>query len=291
LVGRVFREFSVTLAFAIAVSTAVSLTLTPMICAHFLRKPPSPNATWFDRAVERVLGVMVRFYARSLAVVLDYRALTLRFLAAVMAISAMLYARTPKGYFPQDDTGLIWGGTQASTEVSFAAMYDLQQKAQAIVRDDPAVANVGSSIGASGWNASVHRGNMFISLKPLAERQPMTAQAVANRLRLKTADIPGLRVFFFAMQDVRAGGRQSDSSYQLTLWDANYPELLAWAPRVLAKIQSLPGLVDISNDREQGGLQVNVTIDRIAASRLGVRVQDISNALTNAYSHRPISTP
>jgi hydrophobe/amphiphile efflux-1 (HAE1) family protein len=290
LVGRVFREFSVTLAFAIAVSTAVSLTLTPMICAHFVRKPPSPDATWFDRAVERVLGVMVRFYARSLAVVLDYRALTLLVLAAVMAISAMLYARTPKGYFPQDDTGLVWGGTQASTEVSFAAMYELQQKAQAIVRDDPAVANVGSSIGASGWNASVNRGNLFISLKPLAERGHMSAQAVANRLRQKTADIPGLRVFFFAMQDVRTGGRQSDSSYQFTLWDANYAELLEWAPRVTAKIQTLPGLVDVSTDREQGGLQVNIAIDRTSASRLGVRVQDISNALNNAYSQRQIST-
>jgi multidrug efflux pump len=169
-------------------------------------------------------------------------------------------------------------------------MYELQQKAEAIVRGDSAVANVGSSIGASGWNASVNRGNMFISLKPLAERDHLSAQAVANRLRLKTADIPGLRVFFFAMQDVRAGGRQSDSSYQLTLWDANYGELLAWAPRVLAKIQTLPGLVDVSTDREQGGLQVNVAIDRIAASRLGVRVQDISNALNNAYSQRQIST-
>jgi hydrophobe/amphiphile efflux-1 (HAE1) family protein len=290
LVGRVFREFSVTLAFAIAVSTAVSLTLTPMICAHFLRKPPSPDATWFDRAVERVLAAMVRFYARSLAVVLDHRALTLLVLAAVMAISAMLYARAPKGYFPQDDTGLIWGGTQASTEVSFAAMYELQQKAQAIVRDDPAVANVGSSIGASGWNASVNRGNLFISLKPLAERGHMSAQTVANRLRQKTTDIPGLRVYFFAMQDVRTGGRQSDSSYQFTLWDANYAELLDWAPRVLAKIQTLPGLVDVSTDREQGGLQVDVAIDRTAASRLGVRVQDIANALNNAYSQRQIST-
>ena len=290
VVGRIFREFSVTLAFAIAVSTAVSLTLTPMICAHFVRNPPSPDATWLDRLVERVLGVMVRAYARSLAVVLDHRALTLLVMAATLTVTAILYVRTPKGYFPQDDTGLIWGGTQASTEVSFQAMYDLQQKADAIVRADPAVANVGSSIGTSGWSPSVNRGSLFIALKPLAERGGLTAQAVATRLRLKTANIPGLRTFFYPMQDVRVGGRSADSSYQYTLWDTDYQELLSWAPRVLAKIQTVPGLVDVSTDREQGGLQVNVTIDRVAASRMGVRVQDITNALNNAYAQRQIST-
>src|SRR5438034_1062861 len=163
LVGRVFREFSVTLAFAIAVSTAVSLTLTPMICAGFVRKPLSPDGTWLDRAVERVLGAMVRFYGRSLGAVLGHRALTLLIMAAIMAITVMLYVRTPKGFFPLDDTGLIYGGTQASTEVSFSAMYDLQQKAEAVVRADPAVVNVRSSIGTTGWNASVNRGNLVIS--------------------------------------------------------------------------------------------------------------------------------
>ena len=290
LVGRVFREFSVTLAFAIAISTAVSLTVTPMICAHFVRKPPSPHATWLDRTVERVLGAMVHFYGRSLGAVLGHRALMLLVMGATLAITGMLYVRTPKGFFPLDDTGLIYGGTQASTEVSFPAMYDLQQKAEAIVRADPAVANVGSSIGTTGWNASVNRGNLFIGLKPPAERAGLNSQAVANRLRQKTADIPGLRVFFFPMQDVRVGGRQSDSTYQFTLWDTNYNELVAWAPRVLAKIQTLPGLVDVSTDRDQGGLQVKVTIDRTAASRLGVRVQDIANALNDSYAQRQVST-
>ncbi len=289
VIGRVFREFSVTLAFAIIVSTVVSLTVTPMICAHFVKKPPSPDATWFDRAVEAVLNWMVRLYARSLAAVLDYRALTLIVMAGTIAITAILYVRTPKGYFPQDDTGLIYGGTQASTEVSFEAMYELQQKAEAIVRADPAVAGVGSSIGSSGFNASVNRGNLFISLKPLSERG-VTSPQVAARLRPKAGNIPGLRTFFNPMQDVRVGGRQSDSSFQFTLWDPDYQELIAWAPRVLAAIQTVPGLVDVSTDREQGGLQVNVAIDRIAASRLGVRIQDIYNALNNAYAQRQIST-
>jgi hydrophobe/amphiphile efflux-1 (HAE1) family protein len=290
LVGRIFREFSVTLAFAIAVSTAVSLTVTPMICAHFVRKPPSPDATWLDRAVEWVMSLMVRGYAKSLAAVLHHQGLMLLIVIATLAITVMLYVRTPKGYFPQDDTGLIWCSTQASTEISFQAMYDLQQKAEALVRADPAIANVGSSIGSLGFTASVNRGSLFIALKPLAERGGLSAQAVANRLRQKTADIPGLRLYFFPMQDVRVGGRQSDAAYQYTLWDANYQELLAWAPRVFEKIQSLPELIDVSIDREQGGLQVNVSIDRIAAARLGVRVQDIANALNNAYSQRQIST-
>jgi multidrug efflux pump subunit AcrB len=260
-----------------------------MICAHFVRKPPSPDATWLDRIVERVMGLMVRAYARSLGVVLEHRALTLFVLAAVMAVTVMLYIRTPKGFFPSDDTGLVFGGTQASAEISFPAMYELQQKAEAIVRADPAVANLGSSIGASYFTPSVNRGTMFISLKPLAERG-VTTQTVITRLRQKTADIPGLRVYFFAMQDVRVGGRQADSTYQFTLWDTDYQELVRLAPRVFETIQRVPGLVDVSTDRETGGLQVNVSIDRTAASRLGVRVQDIANALNNAYAQRQVST-
>src|SRR6266480_5214266 len=163
LVGRVFREFSVTLCFAIAVSTIVSLTVTPMICAHFVTKPPSKTATWFDRTVERAMAWLIDGYAWSLRAVLGHRALMLLVMGATLAITVMLYVRTPKGFFPLDDTGLIYGVTQASTEVSFSAMYDLQQKAEAVVRADPAVADVGSSIGTSGWNASVNRGNLFIS--------------------------------------------------------------------------------------------------------------------------------
>jgi hydrophobe/amphiphile efflux-1 (HAE1) family protein len=290
LIGRVFREFSVTLAFAIAVSTAVSLTVTPMICAYFVRKPPSPDATWLDRWVERVLRLTVRGYARSLTAVLNHRGLTLLVMAATIAITVILFVRTPKGFFPLDDTGLIYGGTQASTEISFQAMYDLQQKAEAVVRSDPAVASIASSLGSSGWSPSVNRGTLFISLKPLEERGGTTTPAVVARLRQKTANIPGLRTFFFPMQDVRVGGRQSDSTYQFTLWDTDYGELVAWAPRVQAAIEKVPGLVDVSSDREQGGLQVNVSIDRTAASRLGVRVQDVANALNNAYAQRQVST-
>ena len=158
------------------------------------------------------------------------------------------------------------------------------------MRSDPAVASIASSLGSTGWSPSVNRGTLFISLKPLEERGGTTTPAVVARLREKTANIPGLRTFFFPMQDVRVGGRQSDSTYQFTLWDTDYSELVAWAPRVQAAIEKVPGLVDVSSDREQGGLQVNVSIDRTAASRLGVRVQDVANALNNAYAQRQVST-
>ena len=289
VVGRVFREFSVTLCFAIAVSTVVSLTVTPMICAHFVRKPPSPDATWFDRAVERIMGWLVGAYAQSLSVVLRQRALTLVVMAGVLALTAALYVKTPKGYFPTDDTGLLWGGTLASTEASYQAMYELQQKAMDIVLADPAVAGVGSSIGASGYNASVNRGSLFISLKPPSERN-ISGFDVANRIRPQLNAIPGLRSFLFVMQDVRSGARSSDSSYQYTLWDPDYTELVQWAARVYDKIAKVPEVVDVSTDRESNGLQVNVSIDRTAAARLGVRIQDIDNALNNAYSQRQIST-
>jgi hydrophobe/amphiphile efflux-1 (HAE1) family protein len=290
IVGRVFREFSVTLCFAIAVSTVVSLTVTPMICAHFVKNPPSPDATWFDRAVERVMGRLIGFYAWSLGWVLRNRVIMLLVMATVVGLTALLYVKTPKGYFPADDTGLVWGSTQASTEISFQAMFDLQEKAAAIVQADPAVAGVGSSIGSSAYSASSNRGTLFISLKPPAQRNYMTSWNVIDRLRPQLNDIPGLRVFMFPMQDVRSGARWSDSSYQYTLWDSDYKELVAWAPRIADKLKTLKEITDVSSDRESNGLQVNVSIDRMAAARLGVRMQDIDNALNNAFAQRQIST-
>src|SRR6185503_18144405 len=290
LVGRLFSEFSLTLTFAIAISTVVSLSLTPMICAHFVKSGPSPNATWLDRAVERVLSRALTFYAASLDVVLRHRVITLLVFLATIGLTVELYVKTPKGFFPQDDTGLIFGGTRASPDISFEAMKALQQRATQIVLSDPAVAYVGSSVGASTYTASVNNGRLFISLKPPSERGNLTSQQVINRLRPKLLDVGGMRVFMFPAQDIRAGGRSSSSSYQFTLWDPDLDELLKLVPRVVAKVQSLPELVDVTTDREQNGLQANVVIDRSAASRLGVRVQDIDNALNNAFSQRQVST-
>ena len=290
IVGRLFREFSVTLAFAIAISTVVSLSVTPMICAYFVRQPPSRDATWLDRRVEGLLSRLIRFYDRTLTFALGHRALMLIVFAATIALTIGLYIKVPKGYFPQDDTGLIFGGTEASTDISFEAMKQLQQKAMEVVLADPAVAGLGSSVGANPFNASVNRGRLYISLKPLNERGNLTTLQVIGRMRNKLNQIPGIRVFMFPAQDLRAGGRQSDSQYQFTLWSAYIDELQKWVPRVIDRVKELPGLVDVTSDREQGGLQANVSIDRAAASRFGVRVQDIDNALNNAFSQRQIST-
>jgi multidrug efflux pump subunit AcrB len=202
----------------------------------------------------------------------------------------VLYVKIPKGFFPQDDTGLIFGGTRAAPDISFEAMKELQERATAIVLSDPAVGHVGSSVGASTYNASVNNGRLFIALKPPRERGNVTSQQVINRLRPKLLDVGGMRVFMFPAQDVRAGGRQSSSSFQFTLWSADLDELLRQVPRAVARMQALPELVDVTTDREQNGLQANVVIDRTAASRLGVRIQDINNALNNAFSQRQIST-
>ena len=290
IVGRFFREFSVTLAFAIAVSTVVSLSVTPMICAYFVRVPPSRNATWLDRLMEGMVSRMVRFYDRTLDIVLDHRAMTLIVFVATIALTIGLFIRTPKGYFPQDDTGLIFGGTSASTDISFDAMKALQLKAMDIVLADPAVAGLGSSVGASGWNASVNHGRMFISLKPLNERGGVSTQAVVARLRARLNRIPGLRVFLVPAQDIRYGARQSDSQYQFTLWSSDIAELHRWVPRVLERVKQVPGVVDVTTDREQGGLQADISIDRQTAARLGVRMQDIDSALNDAFSQRQIST-
>jgi hydrophobe/amphiphile efflux-1 (HAE1) family protein len=290
IVGRLFREFSVTLCFAIAVSTVMSLSVTPMICAYFVKQPPHKNATWLDRWVEGALSRLVGFYDRTLTFMLAHRTLGLVVFVATIALTVGLFIKIPKGYFPQDDTGLIFGGTQASTDISYEAMLQLQLQAMDVVLADPAVAGLGSSIGASAFGGSVNRGRLFISLKPLAERNNTPTQAVIGRLRTKLSSIAGIRVFMFPAQDLRMGARQSDSSYQFTLWSADIDALQTWVPKVLDRVKTLADLTDVNTDREQGGLQANIVIDRAAAARLGVRVQDIDNALNDAFSQRQIST-
>ncbi|HWK94197.1 MAG TPA: efflux RND transporter permease subunit [Pseudolabrys sp.] len=287
-IGRLFREFSLTLTFAIAVSTVISLSVTPMVCAYFVRKPPSPNETRLDRIVEGVLSRMIGFYDRTLTFVLDHRGLTLIVFAATIALTVGLYIKVPKGFFPQDDTNLIFGGTQASPDISYEAMEKLQLQVMDVVIADPAVAGLGSSVGSGGFNASVNRGQLFVSLKPLTERDP--TQAVLTRLRAKLNRIPGIRSFLVPTQDLRFGARQSDSSYQFTLWSADIDALQTWVPRVVERIEKIPELTDVNTDRQQGGLQADIKIDREAASRLGVSMQDIDNALNNSFSQRQIST-
>ena len=291
IVGRLFREFSLTLTFAILVSMAVSLTVTPMICAHYIKHTVSPDATWFDRLMEGGLSRTVRFYERTLHVVLRFPLLTVLVFLATIALTVTLYIKTPKGYFPTDDSGLIMGSTRASPDVSFQAMLGLQQRIADIVMADPAVAGVGSSLGGSGGpgGGGANRGTMFISLKDLDERGGLTTTQVIDRMRRNIGSVPGIRLFMFAAQDLRAGGRQSDSNYQYTLISPDLDLLAKWAPIVAKKFESVEGITDVSSDRDAAGLALNLSLDRNRASSLGVQVQDIDNALNNAFSQRQVS--
>ncbi len=289
VVGRLLREFSVTLVVAIAVSLVVSLSVTPMICAHFLSRPPSPDATRFDRIVEAVHGRLLRGYTATLERALGHRLLMLLVTLGTIVATANLYVKLPKGYFPRDDTGLVFGGMRAAPDISFEAMAKLQNEVIEIVLADPAVAGVGSSVGASGWNPSVNRGRMFIALKPLSERGGLSTARVIDRLRWSLRDVKGISVYIGAAQDIRVGARQSDSDYQLTLWSTETADLYAWAPKVMDRISQIPGIADVSSDRDQGGLQANISIDRQALARLGVRVQDVNAALNDAFAQRQVS--
>ena len=292
LVGRLLREFSLTLTFSIIVSTVVSLTVTPMICARYIKTGISSTETRFDRIVEGTLSRVVAFYERSLRVVLGFPLLTLLVFFATIALTVVLYIKTPKGLFPSDDSGFVIGSTRASADTSFQAMLGLQQRLADIVLADPAVAGVGSSLGGSGGpgGGGASRGIMFISLKPPEERNGSSTDEVINRLRRELGVVPGIRLFMFAAQDLRAGGRQSDSNYQYTLTSTDLDLLQKWAPLVGKRLETVEGITDVSSDRDPGGLQLTLAIDRKTASSLGVAVQDIDNALNNAFSQRQIST-
>jgi multidrug efflux pump len=291
IVGRLLREFSLTLTFAIVVSTVVSLTITPMICAHYIKAATSANATWLDRVVEGSLSRIVSFYARTLRVVLGFPFLTLIVFFATIALTVLLYIKTPKGYFPTDDSGFVIGSTRASADISFQSMLGLQQQLADIVMADPAVAGIGSVLGGGGGpgGGGSNRGTMFISLKPPEERGGLTTAQVIDRLRKNLYNVAGIRLFMFAAQDIRTGGRQSDSDYQYTLSSTDLDLLQKWAPIVGKRMETVEGITDVSSDRDPGGLQLTLVIDRKAASSLGVSVQDIDNALNNAFSQRQIS--
>ncbi|MBV9738606.1 MAG: efflux RND transporter permease subunit [Hyphomicrobiales bacterium] len=286
ILGRLFREFSLTLVFAIVVSTFVSLTVTPMICGRFMRREDGAKPRWYDRAIEGSLARLTQAYARNLRIGLRHPWLMLLVTLATVALTVELFRTTPKGYFPQDDTGLLFGFTEASPDISFPAMTQLQQKAGDIVVSDPAVAGVSSFVGGQ---STVNHGTFYVSLKPEAERKLSALQVIA-RMREKLDRLAGLRVYFFPVQDLRSGARQGKAQYQFTLWDPNFAELVEWFPKVLERIRKVPGLVDVASDREKGGLEANVVIDRDAASRLGVAIQDIDNALGDAYAQRQVST-
>jgi multidrug efflux pump len=285
-IGRFLKEFSLTVTFAIAVSLVVALTVTPMLCGQYLKDVRTPRAR--PSVVTRALTATISAYEASLTLALRHVWLMMLTLALTVAFTIQLFITLPKGYFPQDDTGLLFGWTQAAADVSFEEMRRLQELATKIVAADPAVAHISSFIGSSGWIASMNTGRLLVALKPMEVRQ-QPAQRIIARLRARLQSIAGLNVFLVPTQDVRIGARQGKSDYQFTLWGADLAELRRIAPLVAERLRSLPGLVDVTTDQEAGGLQADVTIDRKTAAQLRVGVQDIVAALNDVYSQRQIA--
>ena len=284
VMGKLLREFSMTLTFAIVISMVVSLTVTPMICAwlpHFKHSKRSR----FDALIEDSLDYIVNLYTRSLRPVVDHPWMTLIVVLATVAATIQLYRTIPKGNLPQDDIGLINGTTEAAADVSFAEMSRLQRSASDTLLLDPDVADVGSFIGATGLTSSQNQGRLFVALKPASQRKSNSREVIA-RLRPEFAKIAGLSVFMQPSQDLRNGGRTSKAQYQFTLSDASIEELEEWRGKIVAHLKNLPELADVTSDKELGGLRAAVVIDRNAASRMNVPISSIDAALNSAFGQR-----
>jgi multidrug efflux pump len=286
IVGRLFREFAVTLSIAIGVSLVLSLTTTPMMCAKFLRPLNEEQHGRAYKFGQWVFDSVHGLYRRALDLVLQHQPLTLLITIGTAALSVYLYFAVPKGFFPQQDTGRIMGSVQADQDISFAAMSVKMRQFVAIVIKDPAVQTI---VGFAGGNTSANQGRMFITLKPLDERK-MTADQVIGRLRKKLAVVPGATLYMQSAQDLTIGGHQSQAQYQYTLQGEDLNELNTWAPKLLQKLRTLPQLRDANSDQQNHGLQASVVIDRDTAARLGVNAQTIDNALYDAFGQRQVST-
>ena len=285
IVGRLFREFAVVLSIAICVSLAISLTLTPMMCAKFLRPQSEKKHGRFYRGSEWAFDRMLGGYKRGLDWVLGHQPLTFFVTIATACLSVYLYMLVPKGFFPQQDTGRISGSVQAAQDISFSAMKGKMTQFMNIVIKDPAVA---TSVGFAGGNTTYNTGRMFVTLKPLAERK-MTADQVIARLRSKLAVVPGATLYMQSAQDLTIGGRMSQAQFQYTLQGEDLAEMNNWAPRLLQKLRSLPQLRDVNTDQQDKGLQASVVIDRDTAARLGVSASAIDSALYDAFGQRQVS--
>ena len=289
IVGRLFREFAVTLAVTIIISAAVSLTLTPMMCSRILRHTPESQQGRYYQASERVFERMIAFYGRTLKVVLEYQAATLLVAVGTLVLTIFLYIIIPKGFFPVQDTGVIQAISQAPQSISFTAMAKKQQEVAKVVLQDPAVQSLSSFIGADGTNTTLNSGRMSINLKPLSDRS-LSASDVIRRLNSKLQNVEGIRLYMQPVQDITVDDRVSRTQYQYTLEDPNVDELNLWTNRFVAKLDQLPELEDVATDQQTGGLAVTLAIDRVTASRLGIAPATIDNTLYDNFGQRQINT-
>jgi multidrug efflux pump len=292
IVGKLFREFAVTLSVAIAVSLLVSLTTTPMLCAKFLKSRDENKHGRLYRLSEGLFQRLHDEYALGLRWVLRHQVLMLCMVLGTVGLDVYLFVIVPKGFFPQQDTGQLIGSIRAAQDISFDSMkVKLHQLAQ-IVLDDPAVASTNAYVGGNGpGGGAINIGREFVALKPLSARPGhVSADQVVNRLRAKLTNVPGAALFLQARQDIQIGGRTSDSQFQYTLSDENLNELNTWAPRLLARMRALPELRDVSTDQQNQGLAANLVVDRDTAARLGITAVAVDNILYDAFGQREVST-
>ncbi|HVM82893.1 MAG TPA: efflux RND transporter permease subunit, partial [Candidatus Binatia bacterium] len=285
IIGRLFREFAVTVTMTIAISALVSLTLTPTMCAIFLKDEKHRRHNWLYRQVERFFDGLLAIYARGLDIVLRHRFPTLIVFFLTAIATGVLYVEVPKGFFPQQDTGNITGFSEAAQDVSFAEMTRLQQQVLDVVSQDPDVASWGSAIGGA---RAFNTGNVFITLKPRDQRTASADEIIA-RLRPKLAAIKGIALFMQSAQDLNVGGRLARTQYQYTLQDADIGELNTWAPKILEKLKSLPQLRDVASDQQTGGGTLSLSIDRDQAARFGIQPQLIDQTLNDAFGQRQVT--
>jgi hydrophobe/amphiphile efflux-1 (HAE1) family protein len=287
IVGRLFREFAVTMSVAIAVSAVVSLTLTPMMCSRLLRHDAKHGRLY--HASERAFQALVRGYDRALSWVLRHTLVMQLVTLATVAITVVLFIVTPKGLFPQQDNGLLIGFSEAPQDVSFRTMRERQTRVNAVMDHDPAIGHIVSFIGSGPGGGAVNTGSVFVELKERPPRKESADQVIA-RLRPKLGQVEGIALFMQAAQDVRVGGRASRTQYQYTLQDANLEELRTWAPRVFAALKKVPELKDVATDQQTAGLELDIDVDRDSASRMGITPQLIDDTLNDSFGQRQIAT-
>ena len=288
IVGRLFREFAITLAVTILISAMVSLTLTPMMCARLLHHKPADEQGWLYRMSERGFQGVIAFYGRTLQVVLRHQQMTLLVAVGTLAATGYLFWIIPKGFFPVQDTGVILGVSEAPQTISFPAMATRQKALAKVILQDPAVESLSSFIGVDGTNTTPNSGRIQINLKPLEDRR-ISASDVIRRLQPELATVEGITLFMQPVQDLTVEDRVSRTQFQYSLEDADAKELGVWVPRFLEKLQGLPALRDVASDQLNGGLEALLTIDRNTASRFGITPQLIDDTLYDAYGQRQIS--
>ena len=289
IVGRLFREFAVTLAVTILVSAFVSLTLTPMMCAKLLRHQKKEEESWFYRKSEDAFNAVIALYGRTLKFVLRFQGTTLLVTAATLVGTILLYIYVPKGFFPVQDTGVILGVSEAPQDISFTAMSQRQQALTDVILKDPAVESLSSFIGIDGTNTTLNTGRVQINLRPLAERK-INASDVIRRLQPELAKVDSISLFLQPVQDLTVEDRVSRTQFQYSLEDVDAKELAYWTPRFMDKLKALPELRDVASDQLNEGLLASLAIDRDTASRLGILPADIDNTLYDAYGQRQVST-